>query len=293
LALSAQQISVVIPTFNRSGVIRRAIQSVLTQTCPPGEIIVVDDGSSDGTEELITSEFKTQLKYIHQTNRGVSHARNSGIKLAQGSWIAFLDSDDQWQPNKLQLQIEALDSQPGYEFCHTNEIWIRNGMRVNAMNKHEKSGGYIFHKCLPLCVISPSSTLIQKSVFERIGLFDEELPACEDYEMWLRYCVDNPVLYLETPLIVKYGGHDDQLSRKFWGMDRFRLHALLKILSSNSLSEEQSAAALEVADIKLNILMKGAEKHQNAELLSFCVEINEQLQSIRYESNCKSNASIC
>ena len=276
---AAKHISVVIPAFNRIAVLRRAIDSVLAQTCPPGELIVVDDGSDDSTRELIASCYADTVKYIYQANHGVSHARNTGIKMAKGKWIALLDSDDEWHPEKLQLQLEALTRHPEYEFCHTNEIWIRNGIRVNAMNKHEKSGGYIFVRCLPLCVISPSSALIKKSVFDRIGFFDEGMPACEDYDLWLRYCSASPVLYIETPLINKYGGHEDQLSRKHWGMDRFRLHALKKIIASQELSTAQFDAAVDMFHSKLNILMKGADKHRNNELKQACRSMLETVNS--------------
>jgi len=285
LITSAREISVVIPTFNRIAVLRRAIQSVLSQTCPPGEILVVDDGSNDGTQELIKSDYHGSVIYILQSNSGVSHARNTGITLAKGKWIALLDSDDEWMPGKLEMQIQALNRNPDFDFCHTNEIWIRNGKRVNAMDKHEKSGGYVFEKCLPRCVISPSAALIRKSVFDRIGLFDDELPACEDYDLWLRYCCSQPVLYIDTPLIIKYGGHSDQLSRKYWGMDRFRLHALLKLVLTQSLSESQVDAAVNIFNEKLAVLIKGAEKRGNNEMLDQCRKLENELKRALNEKN--------
>lgn len=276
----AVNISVVIPTFNRAPVIERAINSVLAQTRSPDEIIVVDDGSVDDTQQRIEAKYGSQVTYIFQANRGVSHARNVGIKMSRGNWIALLDSDDEWNPEKLELQLTALASAPEFDFCHTNEIWIRNGRRVNAMSKHEKSGGFIFEKCLPLCVISPSSALIKKTVFDEIGLFDEELPACEDYDFWLRYCCVEPVLYVEQPLVVKYGGHEDQLSRKYLAMDRFRLLSILKTISQGKLSEAHEKAALQVFYEKHKILMNGANKHQNMELLSFCQKILVEMEEL-------------
>ncbi len=99
--------------------------------------------------------------------------------------------------------------------CHTDEIWIRNGRRVNARKKHGKKGGWIFQHCLPLCAMSPSSIMIHRDVFTALGGFDERLPACEDYDLWLRITARYPVLFTRQPLIEKYGGHDDQLSRKY------------------------------------------------------------------------------
>jgi glycosyltransferase involved in cell wall biosynthesis len=273
-------ISVVIPTFNRVGLLERAIQSVLMQTLSPGQIIVVDDGSVDQTRETIQSKYKEEVIYFYQANQGVSHARNTGINIAKGNWIALLDSDDEWMPEKLEQQVLALVNQPDYGFCHTNEIWIRDGKRVNPMLKHAKSGGHIFDKCLPLCVISPSSVLLKKNIFDELGGFDTGLPACEDYDFWLKYCCQNPVLYIETPLLIKYGGHEDQLSKKHWGMDRFRLRSLLKLIALAPLSDSQKNMAVSTFYDKLQVLENGAKKKNNDEVRKSCDEMKLELESI-------------
>ena len=254
-------ISVVIPTYNRAGLLPRTLQSILAQSYPPEEILVIDDGSTDGTERLVRNEFR-QVEYVWQENRGVAAARNQGIRKARGEWLAFLDSDDEWLPRKLDRQVEALRREPDFLLCHTNEIWVRRGKRVNPMRKHAKSGGRIFERCLPRCVVSPSSVLVHRSLFDRIGRFDETLPACEDYDLWLRVCSRFPVLYLEEPLIVKYGGHADQLSRRHWGMDRFRIRALEKILASDSLSPTDRQAALRTLLKKIDVYVAGARKRE-------------------------------
>ncbi len=253
-------VSVIIPTYNRCSTLQRSLGSVLNQSRPPEQVIVVDDGSYDGSADLIHTRFP-QVDYLYQENSGVSAARNRGIAAARGEWIALLDSDDAWLPDKLARQMTALAQQPDYHICHTEEVWIRNGKRVNAMRKHAKSGGWIFQRCLPLCVISPSSVIIHRSVFEQVGVFDESLPACEDYDLWLRICARYPVLFLETPLIEKYGGHEDQLSRKFIGMDRFRVQALKSILDSGVLSAEDTEHARRQLLEKAAIYMHGARKH--------------------------------
>jgi glycosyltransferase involved in cell wall biosynthesis len=252
-------ISVIIPSYNRAGSLGRALDSILHQTTPPGEIILVDDGSTDATRELVANH-PTQPRYLYQDNRGVSSARNLGIRAASGEWLAFLDSDDEWLPGKLAAQIRTLDREPGCRICHTEEIWIRNGTRVNPMNKHAKSGGRIFQRCLPLCVISPSSAMIHRSLLEEVGLFDETLPACEDYDLWLRICAHHPVAFVADPQIIKYGGHTDQLSRRHWGMDRFRIQALEKILECRELSEDDRSAVILTLTEKAAILANGAEK---------------------------------
>ena len=255
-------ISVIVPTYNRAHQLPRTLDSILCQSCSPKEIIVVDDGSTDETLALMTSEYP-EIVFIQQQNTGVSSARNVGIKRASGDWIAFLDSDDEWLPEKLEIQMKALYENPEIKICHTNEIWIRNGKRVNPKKKHEKFGGWIFQKCLPLCCISPSSVIIHKSIFKEIGLFDYSLPVCEDYDLWLRITARNPVLYVEEPFLIKYGGHEDQLSKKYWGMDRFRIKSLEKIISSRVLSELDENAAKKMLMEKIYIFIQGAQKRGN------------------------------
>ena len=257
-------VSVVIPTFNRTALLGRALASVQRQTFEPLEIIVVDDGSTDDTRQMLERAFPG-CRYLRQPNGGVSSARNLGIEASRGKWIALLDSDDEWLPEKLANQLQLLADLPDHPLCHTDEIWVRNGRRVNAMKKHAKSGGWIFSNCLPLCVISPSSALIKRTLFDEIGLFDESLPACEDYDLWLRICSRHPVAYLETPQIVKYGWHTDQLSQQFWGMDRFRVRALEKIIGSGSISGEDLAAAASMLVCKAGILANGAAKRGRQE----------------------------
>ncbi len=257
-------VSVVIPTYNRVHLLERSLDSVLGQTQAADEIIVVDDGSTDNTVSTLKSMYP-EVKLIQQDNLGVSAARNTGISSARHEWIALLDSDDVWHENKLERQITALKNAPEYLICHSDEIWIRNGVQVNQMNKHKKAGGHIFQHCLPLCAISPSAVMIHRSLFEEIGLFDETLAACEDYDLWLRICSRYPVLYIDEALITKHGGHDDQLSRQHWGMDRFRIQALNKIVSKSKLNDSDRDAAIKMMLNKINIYLAGAEKHGNTE----------------------------
>ncbi len=252
-------ISVVIPTHNRQHLLERALRSVMAQTAQPLEVIVVDDGSCDGTRDTLRLKFP-HVAYLYQPNQGVSKARNTGIAIAQAPWIAFLDSDDEWLPEKLQRQYQALQTNPEYNLCHTDEIWIRGGRRVNAMRKHQKYGGFIYDKCLPLCAISPSAAIIHRDVFTQLGAFDEFLPACEDYDLWLRICHKYPVLFIDEPLLVKYGGHEDQLSRRYWGMDRFRIQALCKMLSEPGLTPENYRLTVAMLQEKCTIYIQGALK---------------------------------
>ena len=138
-------VSVVIPTLNRSCLLKRAISSVLMQTVEPDEIIVVDNGSTDQTDIMVSSSFPT-IKYLVEKKRGVSAARNKGIKFAQSNWVALLDSDDTWAPNKIEKQLQFANQNKDLRLIHTNEIWYRNGKLLNQMKKHKKSGGNIFKK---------------------------------------------------------------------------------------------------------------------------------------------------
>ncbi len=232
------------------------------------EIIVVDDGSQDGTGDLIRHRYP-QVHYLRQPNGGVSSARNRGIGAAGGDWIAFLDSDDAWLPDKLAAQCAVLREYPNIRLCHTQEVWIRNGRRVNQMDKHAKSRGYIFRACLPRCVISPSAALLHRSLFDALGTFDEDLPACEDYDLWLRICATEPVAFVPGPQIRKYGGHADQLSRKHWGMDRFRVRALEKIIDSGRLDAGDRATACAMLIRKAGILAAGARKRGRIERAAY------------------------
>jgi glycosyltransferase involved in cell wall biosynthesis len=263
-------VSVVIPTFNREGFIEQCVVSALQQSKKPDEVIVVDDGSSDKTWDVLrtlgfsdSKEERNSLRYIFQRNKGVSAARNLGIKAAKFRYIAFLDSDDLWLEKKLEKQISSLESQSiRYRLSHTNEIWVRNGVRVNAHLKHEKNGGDIFIQCLKLCCISPSSSLVDRSVFDDFGFFDENLPACEDYDFWLRFCAFEDVHFVNEHLLIKNGGHDQQLSKKHWGMDRFRVTALENLLKNKSLSEFKRKETIKELIFKLQVLIDGGRKRK-------------------------------
>ena len=260
------RISVVIPSYNRRHTLERALRSVIEQTSPVDEIILVDDGSTDDSAAM-TAQLFPDVKLIRQSNRGVSAARNRGIRAARHDWIALLDSDDSWLAHKIQSIREAALLHPGHVLYHSDEIWMRRGVRVNPMQKHRKSGGWIFKQCLPICAISPSASVLRKSTLQALGLFDESLPACEDYDLWLRLCHRFPVHFIEQALIIKYGGHEDQLSRKYPAMDRFRVRALHRLLETESLSAEYFEAARATLRAKLDILRKGARKHGNHSLI--------------------------
>lgn len=259
--------SIILPTFNRAHTLPRALQSVAQQTFKDFELWVIDDGSTDKTTELVQkfrTEFpKLNMHILHGPNRGVSHARNLGIQNSSAPWLAFLDSDDEWLPEKLKLQAEFINKNPESLVVHGEEIWIRNEVRVNPMKKHKKSGGKIFIPSLELCLMSPSTIAIKRSVLNDIGGFREDFQVCEDYDLWLRITAQHSVDFIDKPLIKKYGGHEDQLSRKFKAMDYWRVRAMDSIFSSSHLDSEQRQAVAQTLLKKCEILIKGYQKHQN------------------------------
>ena len=262
------KISVVIPTLNRINTLQRALDSVINQTYKPAEIIVVDNGSSDGTLKFLREQYP-KITILTENKIGVSSARNKGIKKSINQWIALLDSDDAWHPRKLEIQTSMLDSAlKEYNLIHTDEIWFRNNKHINQMKKHKKQGGYIFERCLSLCCISPSSVLFKKNILDKVGLFDESLPVCEDYDMWLKICSSEEVLFAQDKLTYKYGGHKDQLSKSYWGMDRFRIKSIENIINNFDLTYKQKKQAKKELIKKLKIIINGAFKRNNLSIVN-------------------------
>jgi glycosyltransferase involved in cell wall biosynthesis len=252
-------VSVVIPTYNRRPLLRAAIDSVLAQTYADREIIVVDDGSKDGSAQELAASYGETVQVVTQANRGVAAARNVGVARAAGDYIAFLDSDDLWLPRKLEVQMNFMRRHREWQIGQTEEIWIRKGVRVNPKKKHRKLSGDIFRAGLDLCLVSPSAVLMTRELFDRAGGFDESFPVCEDYDLWLRIAREYPIYLIPQPLVIKRGGHPDQLSKSTWGLDRFRVRAIQKLLDSG-IAGDKRKWALEVLVSKAAILAQGARK---------------------------------
>jgi glycosyltransferase involved in cell wall biosynthesis len=267
-------VSVIITTYNRRRFLREAVLSVLKQDYQDRELIVVDDGSTDDSHNEVED---LPVTYIRKENGGISSARNKGIEAAHGEYVAFLDVDDLWKKNKLSTQISQMKAQD-YSVSYTDEIWIRNGKRLNQKLRHKKYSGRIFGHCLPLCIISPSSAIVKREIFEDVGLFDESLPVCEDYDMWLRVTAKHPVLFIEKPLIIKRGGHEDQLSKRYDGMDRFRIRAIVKILRDRCLDGTMRAQAVEELRSKCRIYANGAMRRGRTEEAQYYLSLPEDYQ---------------
>ena len=279
-------VSVIIPTFNRAYILSRAVESVLSQTFNNYEIIVVDDGSDDETCEVIES-FNKQVRFFRTPHSGVSKARNTGIENAKGDWITFLDSDDYWLPQKLEKQMAYLNANPEYRVCHTDEIWIKNGIRINQGKKHRKYAGWFFLPSLKLCLISPSTVIIWREVLDKVGNFDEDFEYVEDYELWLRITSQYPVGYIGEKLIVKTGGHSDQLSNRIDGIEKYRIMALEKFILTGNLRPEYLAESLKIYLYKCKIYINGCKKRgKNLEIENTRLRMRQILSSCQ---TCSSN----
>lgn len=253
-------VSVIIPTRNRAGMVREAVESVLAQKDAPYELIVVDDGSEDDTLRVLDGYGDAVRVLSSERPGGVSAARNKGIMAARGEWIAFLDSDDLWLPGKLRAQLDSFEMHPEMRICQTEEIWIHKGRRRNPKRYHAKPSGWCFKCLLERCLVSPSAVMMHRSLFDEVGLFDESLPACEDYDMWLRIGCRYPIGLVPKPLVVKRGGHEDQLSATIPVLDRFRLRALIKLLETEPLNAIQRAQTAQMLRRKAMIYASGCLK---------------------------------
>ncbi len=248
---------VIIPTFNRAGTIERAIRSVMTQTYQHFHLYIVDDGSTDETSQIVSPFIGDKVHYLKQENKGVSAARNYGIHQSRSPWLTFLDSDDEWLPGKLATQIKYVKENPEIRFFHSNEIWIRNGVRVNPKARFDKSNNNIFQRSLETCLISPSTSLIARTLLNEMNFFDESFEICEDYDLWLRILATQNVAFIPEYLVRKYGGHDDQLSLKYPAMDLWRIRSMLNLLPMKGLSSEK-ILMIEAEIEKKTLIMKPA-----------------------------------
>ena len=275
-------VNVIIPVYNRPDQLKRAVKSVITQTFSDFDIWIINDGSTDNTGDAIQKIIKENpdksIYCIKTSNRGVSAARNTGIANSDGKYIALLDSDDEWLPEKLRTQIDYLQKNPETELVHTGEIWIRNGIRVNPPLKYRKYGGDVFIQSLPLCMIGPSTAVFTRSLFNSTGAFREDFPVCEDYDFWLRATSVYKTALIDKPLTIKYGGHADQLSVKYKAMDYWRVLSMYSVSGNYNLDAEKKTALKREIIKKSQILLKGYKKYGNQTKYN---EIDSILKKIR------------
>jgi len=258
-------VSVVIPTRDRAELVRRAVDSVLAQTHAALDVVVVDDGSVDDTRAKLDQVRDPRLRVLaHDRPRGVSAARNTGLAAARGDYLALLDSDDAWLPAKVE-RLLGFARQRGYAICQNQEIWMRGGRRVNPGLAQRKMDGCFFEAALERCLVSPSSVLFTRGFLETVGGFDESLPACEDYDLWLRGLLRYPVGLLDEWLTVRYGGRSDQLSASFVGMDLFRIRSMVQLLGRPDVTDWHRDCIKKELQRKAALYVRGCLKNDRPE----------------------------
>jgi glycosyltransferase involved in cell wall biosynthesis len=255
-------VAVVIPVRDRAAMVVEAVGSVLAQTFRDFALVVVDDGSTDGSADAAAAALAgapAGSRVLRAPPRGVAAARNAGVAASDATWIAFLDSDDLWEPAKLAVQMTWLAARPSYRIAQTGERWLAGGRHRNPRAWHRKEE-WLFPRCLERCLVSPSAVVIRRDLYDALGGFDPTFALCEDYELWLRIALREAVGLVPEPLVVKRGGHPDQLSRSTWGLDRFRVAALVKLLATGALAEDERAAVTAVLRAKCGVLAQGAAR---------------------------------
>lgn len=269
---------VIIPTFNRATLVKRAIESVLEQSYPYFNLYIVDDGSTDDTKE-VTSSFLSdkRVHYLFKPNSGVSAARNFGMIHSHSLWITFLDSDDQWLPDKLKIQAQAIVENPTFSFFHSNEIWIKNNVRVNPPLKFDKSNNQIFERSLHTCLISPSTVAIKRDLITQLGMFNESLPSCEDYDLWIKVMLSHSPYFISDYLINKYHGHELQLSVMDPLMEYFRVISLFNILENKKFHLYDLTLLKLVLIKKIPKIKKGLMKYEQLDKLKIIEEKEKAL----------------
>jgi glycosyltransferase involved in cell wall biosynthesis len=271
------QISIILPTLNRSWCIERCLNSIFSQTFHDWDLWLIDDGSEDETAKIIEPYLKDQrLRYHYQNHSGVSRARNTGIKLSDSNLICLIDSDDLWLPKKLEKQL-LFHKQWHSPISQCKEIWIRNGIRVNPPKHLEKKNGDLFEESLKICAITPSSVMLEREILNKYGLFDENFMTCEDYDLWLRITPNHQVGLLDEALLIRHGGHQDQLSSRYPLMDWYRIQSLAKLLMESQIRPDQIELAKKTFIQKCKILHDGAIKRENLDIIQKICEIRSKV----------------
>lgn len=205
------EVSVIIPTYNRRDLLPRALDSVLAQTVPVDEIIVIDDGSTDGTDDMLRARCGDRVRYVWQPNAGVSAARNHGLRLAQGRYLALLDSDDLWLPTKTELQVAFLDTHPDFGMVVCDVERVDSDYRhIDVFRRRDtlREDGWVLRWVLHNPALAPASVLMRREVVEQLGGFDEGLRTAEDLEFHLRVARHWKIGVVEQALVRAMRGHD-------------------------------------------------------------------------------------
>jgi len=226
-------VSIIIPCYNQARFLAEAVQSALDQNYPSKEVIVINDGSPDNTRE-VAAAFGKQIVYIEQENRGLSGARNTGIRAARGEYIAFLDSDDLYLPGALAAQAEYLNAHPQVSMV-CGDALLYDGQRTfglkSARSGRPQNPANFRWETVEYCA-TPSTVMVRRPVFNRVGLFDEHLKnAAEDWLMWVRISLHFNMAYLDQPLIY-YRVHDRNATQNVERINRGNRYAVAAVVGS-------------------------------------------------------------
>ncbi|MBW7857518.1 MAG: glycosyltransferase family 2 protein [Leptonema sp. (in: Bacteria)] len=247
-------VTLIIPVKNRPYLLKEALRSVLYGTILPQEIIIVLDGTQESNNvdqqaaESIWVEMKInscQLTILQGSNQGPAAARNLGAARSRTEWLTFLDSDDRWQPRKLEQQLQYMKKRPHLKASHCAEVWIKNNSEVKIPNRLRPSTGRLLSESFERCLVSVSSLLIQRSLFFILNGFQTDLRVCEDYDFWIRTFLHHPIGLVppnKDSIVEKYAGNWNQLSQT-QNIDVYRVEVLLRILENHTLNSKDKKTA--------------------------------------------------
>jgi len=290
------RVSVIVATHNKRDLLLEALESVFHQSYRDFDVIVVDDGSTDGTPVQVFSRFGAQpeaiaalarmnptsirpfshsfvhhglpVHYHYYGNRGLSSARNRGIRVARSPLLAFLDHEDAWSPDHLALSAEVHEDDAHPVISYVNECSPKERARARAARRDEPLSGMIFEHVLDASQICISSSMINRVCFNECGFFDENLPACADYDLWLRLCSRYPVVHVPGPQLTRRSVRHRSSSRA-WTWDRYRVYALEKAFQSGHLDPGQRLLVAEEIVRKCERLVDGFTKQTSDERANF------------------------
>lgn len=290
------QVSVIVPTFNKKEQVREALQSVLDQKFQDIEILIADDGSTDGTPLALFKELGAQpeaidvlakmgnnsirpfthafqcggitVQYHYGINRGLSTARNRGIKSARGEYIAFLEPDDFWAPHHLSELISHLKRNREVKVCRVSERLIREGKSRAPKHPANRTTGWLFEASLDSSLMSISTVICHRSCFSICGCFDENMPACEEYDLWIRISSHFPIGFLDCNSVTRRTPRPAD-SIRAWNWDRFRVYALEKAFQSGHITPEQRYLVAQSIVLKCERLVEGFKRQKSDERSNF------------------------
>jgi glycosyltransferase involved in cell wall biosynthesis len=251
---------VIIPVYNRFELLMQAAASVLSQDYTDFELIIADDGSEKeiSTAAGLGDERVRVVRLKHTGLPGL--VRNRGAEAARGRYLAFLDSDDLWKPEKLMLQSEYFAEHPERKICHHRERWERDGRTISQSSQRHRREGDVFADALKKCIIGPSTVMMERELFLETGGFREDLEIAEDYEYWLRITAFHRIGYIDRPLTVKRAGGWEQLSEKYGQIEVFRIRGLKSLVDSGFFPPEKEPAARKELRRKCRIYAAGCRK---------------------------------